>query len=348
MRLCAVLLVLVAAGCSGSLAAPSPKPASSPSPTQSVPLSSPSAVATESTACMAPRDPVPAPEGESVAATIALGCEGGAVAVGGGSVWVVPHLDRVALRMDPATNTVTDRISLGDRGPGAEIDGTDDMIWASVSSPSYDYERLVRIDPAIGRVIASVDAPAGLPAIGSEAVWATGPEGIYRIDPEDDTVAAVIQAGDCFVVTLDDRTFCGGSEGIVSIDAATDSITKLPGEPVEGWPIVAFDGQIWGVDGSSLWAVDPETGRRTADLQPPEGSATWAPEAVVLDGALWAAASPGQDSPPDRLVRIDHGRSLIDCVVEVPSPEFGMAAGFGSIWFSVVRQPWLVRIDPAC
>ncbi len=40
------------------------------------------------------------------------------------------------------------------------------------------------------------DLPAGLPAIGSEAVWATGPEGIYRIDPEDDTVAAVIQAGD--------------------------------------------------------------------------------------------------------------------------------------------------------
>ena len=179
-------------------------------------------------------------------------------------------------------------------------------------------------------------------------MWATGPEGIYRIDPEDDTVAAVIQAGDCFVVTLDDQAFCGGREGIVSVDAATDSITKLPGEPVEGWPIVAFDGQIWGVDGSSLWAVDPETGRRTADLQPPEGSATWAPEAVVVDGALWAAASRGQDSPPDRLVQIDPRTSIIDYVVEIPAPEFGMAAGFGSIWFSVVRQPWLVRIEPVC
>ena len=32
----------------------------------------------------------------------------------------------------------------------------------------------------------------------------------------------------------------------------------------------------------------------------------------------------------------------------VPNPEFGMASGFGSIWFSVVRQPWLLRISPNC
>ena len=345
-----VLSALIVAGCSGSVAAPSSKPVSSPSPnpTQSVPLNSPSAVATESTACLAPRDPVAAPEAESIAATIALGCEGGAVAIGGGSVWVVPHLDRVALRIDPATNTVIDRISLGDRGPGAEIDGTDEMVWASVSSPSYDFERLVRIDPASGRVIASVDAPAGFPAIGSAAVWATGPDGIYRIDPEDNTVAAVIPAGDCWVVTLDDRTFCVGPEGVVSVDAATDKTTKLPGEEVAGRPIIAFDGLIWGVDGRSLWAVDPTTGRRSVDLEPPEGSATWAPDAVVVDGALWATAGSVPESSPDRLVRIDPETSLIDCVVEIPNPEFGMAAGFGSIWFSVVRQPWLVRVDPAC
>ena len=346
MRLCAVLLVLVVAGCSGPVGPPSPQPTSfrSPTPTRSVLSGSPSSVAAEPTACMAPRDPIAAPEAASITATIALGCEGGAVAIGGGSVWVVPHLDRVALRIDPTTNTVTDRISLGDRGPGAEIDGTDEMVWASVSSPSYDFERLVRIDPATGRVVASVDAPAGLPVIGGGAVWASGPDGIYRIDPGDNTVAAVIEAGDCWIVTLDDRAFCVGPEGAVSIDAATDRTTKLPGEPVAGWPIVAFDGLIWGVDGSTLWAVDPTTGRRSVDLQPPEGSAAWAPDAVVVDGALWATAG----SEPDRLVRIDPAASAIDCVVDIPSPEFGIAAGFGSIWLSVVRQPWLVRIDPAC
>ena len=343
-----VISALVVAGCSASAGAPTPKPTLSPGPipTQSVPPGSPSALATESTACMAPRDPIAAPEAESIAATIALGCEGGAVAIGGGSVWVVPHLDRVALRIDPATNRVADRISLGDRGPGAEIDGTDDMVWASVSSPSFDFERLVRIDPASGRVIASVDAPAELPVIGAGAVWATGPDGIYRIDPKDNSVA-VIQAGDCWVVTLDDRAFCVGPGGIVSIDAATNTTTKLPGEQV-GRPIIAFDGLIWGVNGSSLWAVDPTTGLRSVDLEPPQGSATWAADAVVLDGALWATAGTLPDSAPDRLVRIDPVSSRIDCVLEIPNPEFGIAAGFGSIWFSVVRQPWLVRITPGC
>jgi hypothetical protein len=339
-----VLSALVVAGCSGSAGARSPGPLSSPSQSPS----SPSAVATESTACMPPRNPLAAPDAASIAATIALGCEGGAVAVGGGSVWVVPHLDRIVLRIDPATNTVIDRISLGDRGPGAEIDGNDDMIWASVSSPSYDLERLVRIDPATGRVVASVDAPAGFPAIGTEAVWATGPDGIYRIDPENNTVAAVIQAGDCWVVTLDDRAFCVGPEGAVAVDVASGAIKQLRGEPVAGRPIAAFDGRIWGVDGSSLWAVDPETGDRSVDLQPPEGSATWALDAVVLDGALWATAGSEPDGPPDKLVRIDPDTALSDCVVDIPSPEFEMAAGFGSIWFSVVRQPWLVRVDPAC
>jgi hypothetical protein len=341
-----VLLALVVAGCSGSVGASTPKPVSTSTPT--VAPGSPAVVASESTACLPPRDPVAPPEAESVVATIALGCEGGAVAIGGGSVWVVPHFDPIALRIDPVTNTVIDRISLGDSGPGAEIDGTDEMIWASVSSPSYNLERLVRIDPASGRVIASVDAPAGFPAIGPRAVWATGPAGIYRIDPEENTVAAVIQAGDCRVVTLDDRAFCVGPEGVVSVDAATDRTTKLPGEQVVGQPIFAFDGLVWGVDGSSLWAVDPTTGRRSVDLEPPEGSAAWGPDGVVVDGALWATAGHAPDRSPDRLVRIDRESSLIDCVIEIPEPEFGMAAGFGSIWFSVVRQPWLVRIDPSC
>jgi len=331
-------------GCSSSIDAPSLIPISSPS----LSSSPPTATTTESTTCRPPRNPRAAPEAESITATIALGCEGGGVAVGGGSIWVVPHLDRMALRIDPATNTVMDRISLGDRGPGAEIDGTDAMVWASVSSPSYDYERRVRIDPATGHVIASVDVPAGNPVIGDEVVWATGPAGIYRIDPENSTVAPVIEADECWVVRLGDQAVCGGPGGTVEVDAATGTTTQLAGNPVVGWPIAAFDGLIWGVDGSSLWAVDPETGDQSVDLKPPEGSATWAPDAVVIDGALWATASSERDGPPDRLVRIDPDTSLIDCVLAIPIAEFGLAAGFGSIWFSALRQPWLVRIEPTC
>ena len=354
----AALLSLVLAGCSGPGGAPNQPPVESPVstvPSARAPSLPPVAslrpetpAATESTACLAPRDPVAAPEAAWIAATIPLGCEGGAVAVGGGSVWVVPHLDPVLLRIDPTTNTVVDRISLGDRGPGAEIDATDSAVWASVSSPSFDFERLVRIEPSTGGVVASVDVPGGFPAIGKDAVWASGPAGIYRIDPDTNTVAAMINAGDCWVVTLDRRAICAGPEGVITVDPATDRITRLPGEPLPGRPIVALDGLVWGVDGTSLWAVDPKTGRQRADLRPPHGAESWALDGVVLDGALWATASSVRDTGANRLVRIDRDALRIDCVIETPDQEFGIAAGFGSVWFSFLRQPWLIRVDPAC
>jgi hypothetical protein len=344
MRALAALLVLILAACSGPTAAPSTTPVTIPSPS--------TAASTESTACQGARDPIAAPKGESITAAIGLGCEGGAVAVSGGSVWVVPHLDRVAIRIDPATNTVLDRVPLGDRGPGAEIDATDDMVWASVSSPSYDYERLVRIDPTTGSVVAWVDAAAGNPVIGAGFVWATGSGGIYRIDPMTNTVGAVIEAGECWVIPFDDRVFCIGPGVVVSIDPTTDAVTPVPGAPTLGWPLEAVGGLIWGISRESLWAFNPETGQVDVNLRPPASVVMWSPDAVVLDGTLWMTASSQPGDPfrtaPDRLVRVDPLKMVIDCVVETPNPEHGIAAGFGSIWFPVVRQPWLLRIDPAC
>jgi hypothetical protein len=297
-------------------------------------------------ACGAARNPTEAPAGEAITATIALGCEAGSVAVAGGSVWMVPHLDQIALRIDPATNVVVDRISLGDRGPGAEIAATDDMVWASVSSPTYDLESLVRIDPTTGSVVAKVEAAAGFPEIGAGFVWATGPGGIYRIDPVTNSVAAVLEASNCWVVTLDERVFCLGPYASHSIDPITDAVTPVDGASELGWPVTAVDGVIWVVDRESLRAFDPETGQIDADIKAP-GSTVWSVDGVVLDGALWATAS-SVNGPADQLVRIDRKTMTIDCVLPTPTSELGMAVGFGSIWLPVIRQPWLLRIDPAC
>jgi glutamine cyclotransferase len=334
MRAPAVLFALLLAACS------SPSTRSSPSTSATV------AGSPELTACNAPRDPQPAPTGEAITASIALECEAGAVAVGGDSVWVVPHLDRFALRVDPTTNSVIDRIPLGDRGPGAEIDATDDMVWASVSSPSYDLERLVRIDPTTGSVVASVDAAGMFPVIGAGSVWATGEGEVYRIDPATNSVAAVIEASDCWMITLDERAFCVGPSTSYSIDPIMDVVTPVEGAPLLGWPVIAVDGMIWVVHGESLRGFDPETGQIDADIKAPEAT-VWSLDGVVLDGALWATAS-STNGPSDRLVRIDRQRMTIDCVLPTPTSEFGMTAGFGSIWLPVLRQPWLLRIDPVC
>jgi hypothetical protein len=344
MRAPAAILVLIVAACSSPSAVPSAAPDHV--------ASASTAVSADSTACGPARDPIARPAGESIKAAIALGCEGGAVAVSGGSVWVVPHLDRVLLRIDPTTNNIVDRIPLGDRGPGAEIDAADDMLWASVSSPSYDPERLVRLDPTSGSVVAWVDAAASSPVIAAGFVWGQGARGIYRIDPETNALEAVIDAGDCRVIAFEDQAFCIGAEAVVSIDPKTDFVKPVVPAPSLGWPVEAVGGLIWGSDETSLWAFDPAAGKVAVELTPPPGTATWGLEAVVLDGILWMAANskPGDRTrtAPDTLVRVDPLKLVVDCVMKIPNPEFGMASGFGSIWFSVVRQPWLLRINPNC
>ena len=296
-------------------------------------------------ACTGPEAPPAAPTGAAITAAIDLGCQAGGVAVGGGSVWVVPHLDRVVLRIDPQTNEVGQVISLGNGGPGAEIAATDEMVWASVSTPSFDYERLVRINPATGSLVASVKVEAGFPVIGAGYVWANGPAGVFRIDPAGNTLAATIGAIGCGVVILDQRVYCVGRD-MVEIDPSTDKITPVPGAP-GGFPVEADAGLIWGVNEDSLWAFEPGTGKVKAKLDAPTGTKRWSLDAVVVDGSLWASATTG-DGAPDRLVRIDRSKMAIDCVLEIPVAESGIGAGFGSIWASVLRQPYLVRVNPTC
>jgi len=336
VRALVALLALSLAACSSpdTQATPSASPSSSASP--------------EPQACQSPRDPQGPPTGVGITAAIALGCEAGAVAVGGDSVWVVPHLDRFALRIDPSTNSVIDRIPLGDRGPGAEIDATDDMVWASVSSPSYDFERIVRIDPTTGSVVASVDAAGAFPVIGAGFVWATGQGEVYRIDPATNSVAEVIEATYCRMITLDDRAFCLGPDDgrSLSIDPTTDVATPLEGSPNLGWPVIAADGLIWVVDDESLRAFNPATEQVEADIKAPAAT-VWSHDGVVLDGSLWASAS-SVNGPANQLLRIDRLNMAVDCVLPVPTSELGMAAGFGSIWLPVLGQSWLLRIDPTC
>jgi DNA-binding beta-propeller fold protein YncE len=333
------VVAFVLTGCAAGTSGTAPTGGGSPPPAATIePAATPAL-------CHTNRNPKPAPTGAVITTVIDLGCEAGGLAVAGGSVWVVPHLDRYALRIDPLTNSVAQVISLGNRGPGAEIDATDAMVWASVSTPSFDYERLVRIDPATGNVVAEVRVAAAFPVIGAGFVWATGEGGVSRIDPGTNTVAGTIEVRDCGVAILGTRVFCVGRD-VTEIDPTADTAVRVPGAP-DGFLVAADSGLIWGVSADSLWAFDPETGKIKVELEPPAGTRRWSMDAVVVDGSLWATATTGEGAP-DRLVRIDRSDMTIDCVLEIPTSEFGMAAGLGSVWLPVLRQPYVVRIDPSC
>jgi hypothetical protein len=183
--------------------------------------------------------------------------------------------------------------------------------------------------------------------IGAGFVWAGSVSTVYRIDPATNTVAASIPVTfGCWVTVLEDRVFCVGSGQAAEIDPNTDTLMPLAGVP-DGLPVEAVDGLIWGVNNESLWAFNVTTGKVEADLRPPSGAAAWALDAVVVDGTLWATAG-DRSGPPNHLVRIDREVKAIGCVIDTPTSEFGIDAGFGSIWLPVIRQPWLLRIEPAC
>jgi len=116
-------------------------------------------------------------------ATIPLRFEGQplAIATGAGGVWVGDEFGDIVARIDPRTNSVVDRITVGQH-PEAIVVGLGGVWVADRSSGD-----VTRIDPSTDRVTATV-AVGGLPsgiAIFDGAVWVTDSAHgtVIRIDP---------------------------------------------------------------------------------------------------------------------------------------------------------------------
>ena len=105
------------------------------------------------------------------------------VAVGEGAVWVLSG-DGKLLKVDPATNEIAARVSVGDSPSQLAVYGGG--VWAMVQAKEV---RLVRVDPQAMRVVASEDigpipkiGTGGL-AAGGGYVWFSSEEGLARVSP---------------------------------------------------------------------------------------------------------------------------------------------------------------------
>jgi hypothetical protein len=113
---------------------------------------------------------------------------------GGGAVWATVSGAGV-LRIDPASARVTARIRVATEEPPAA--GTD-AVWVVCcgGDTAGSAGRLVRIDPATSRVVATIPLH-GLPdavGAGPSGVWVRGALGpVWRIDPATNRVAATIK-----------------------------------------------------------------------------------------------------------------------------------------------------------
>ena len=204
------------------------------------------------------------PRSHHIVQTATLGIQPASLAVGAGWVWVADANAAAVLRIDPdypQARTVIRLPSAGAarRDSSAQVAVGDGAVWVAHGSA-----RVTRIDPASGRVVASVDLPgASAVAIGADAVWAVSGErgDLVRIDPATNTVVArahlepyvcCVAVGSDYVWALNRKIWKLSPDGEILGSQAIDG---------DGANLSAAPDALWVAEGISgkVTRIDPQT-----------------------------------------------------------------------------------------
>jgi DNA-binding beta-propeller fold protein YncE len=233
-----------------------------------------------------------------------------AVAVDGNAIWAA-HGCAVS-RVDPHTNRVVATVGLPPVRGGCWVVGMAagaGALWLSQSG-----ERLLRVDPRSGRVVAALALfGVGAPAVTAGGVWA-----------------------ECCWGGIQGRHPAGS---LVRVDPASSRVVARI--PLPGLPTAVGVGPsgVWVTGaGGPIWRVDPASGRVVVTMRVPgglgglphEGPAGEAGEVLVGREAVWVA-----DPASGRVLRVDPARNRLVGAVFVDAPvlvgESLVAAG-GRVW----------------
>lgn len=142
------------------------------------------------------------------------------IAAGGGGVWAIEFGDARVAKIDPRTNTITQRIPVASQGLSSIAVGTRD-VWAADPFGGLVW----RIDPGLKlpRRI-PLDVGVNWVAVGAGAVWATNELAglVYRIDPSTNEAHVVRRTDGPATVAV------GGGAAWVSVAGPPSSGTALP------------------------------------------------------------------------------------------------------------------------
>ena len=228
------------------------------------------------------------------------------LAAGAGAVWAVTTTNWL-LRIDQGTA----RLTAPNPGPVSAVAVGAGGVWAVCCQGRGPRGRVTRLDPASGRVIASVGLPTRPLAVGAGpgAVWVRGAEGwLWRVDPAYGRQAEAIRL----------TTIPGGAE--------------LAGELV--------------VAGTAVWISDPGVATvRRVDLR--RGTQdTWEADgrdlAVTPGGTVWATSDTrllGLGGPQVRGPRRTLHELHTDRITAVA------AAADGGLWLGTAQG--LFHVDPS-
>jgi streptogramin lyase len=258
------------------------------------------------------------------------------------AVWVSSARANHVVQLLPATNTVGLIVDVA--RPCSGLTEGFGSIWA----PSCGTHELDRLDPATGKIVASIPADAanseGGIATGAGSVWfVVKPSKLLRIDPRSNTVAATIDLPE----GTENPTFADGfvwvssfgQNQLIKVDPETNTVVAtIPIGPKPRF-IAAGEGSVWTLNqgDGTISRVDTKTGKLVATIECgiPGGGG----DLSYADGFVWAAMF---DFP---LTKVDAKTNKVVGQWAGPGGD-GMRAGGGSVWLSNLRLASVWRIPP--
>jgi virginiamycin B lyase len=256
------------------------------------------------------------------------------------AVWVSSARANHVVQLLPATNTVGLIVDV--QRPCSGLTEGFGSIWV----PSCGNHDLERVDPATGKITATILAEAanseGGIAAGAGSIWfVVKPSTLERIDPATNKVVASIELpdgsedpafGDGFVWI---SSF--GHDQLLKVDPKTNAlVATIPVGPKPRF-ITVGEGSVWTLNqgDGTVSRVDMKTGKVVATIAcgiPGSGG-----DLSYDNGSVWAAMF---DFP---LTQIDAKTNTVVGQWAGPGGD-GMRAGLGSVWLSNLRQGTVWRI----
>ena len=268
------------------------------------------------------------PKSGDVRATYGVGHDPGAVATGGGSVWVASALDGTVTRVDRSKQQVV-TIPVGGH-PEALAYGAGSL-WVG-----GDGREVAQIDPARNAVVRRIGVggqPTAL-AVGYGALWIAQPrEGVVvRLDlagrrPVQRLAAG---AGPSALAAGAGAVWVAAEDSGQLVRLAPDTGLATAAINVGNGPaaVAVGEGAVWVANrpDGTISRVDPKTGAVAATLK----VGAEATSLAVVGGSVWIA-----DAGARRLIRLEHGRVAGSVPIGSPGP----LAGSRSLWAAAGARP---------
>jgi ABC-type transport system substrate-binding protein/DNA-binding SARP family transcriptional activator/streptogramin lyase len=206
------------------------------------------------------------PRTRHVTNSIAVGVNPGDVAIGAGAVWITDKNSQTLLRISPQYGEIT-RIPLPAQGLSSPDVGGGVAIGAGSVWVAEGLSRIVRIDPASGRVESTVSVPdAREVAFGDGAIWVGSSDiGVLtKVDPRTGAVGATARIGPwiCCVAVGGGYVWAANDTGIWKL-ASDGRVLGTISVPSQTANIYFGAGALWvatDVAGTVL-RIDPRTDR---------------------------------------------------------------------------------------